>query len=444
MQQIRPVTTIRVYDGEGAGSRSVLSTVESLRNTISPQVQVAHLGPEELLAGVWQDGCLMLVMPGGADLPYCRQLNGRGNCLIREYVEAGNAYLGLCAGAYYACSFVEFALGTRLEVRGPRELAFFPGVAAGPVYPGFRYESEAGAHAARVTFRPPQKLSPNIISYTSQQRSAADRSPPADRGTLPTGEPLAASTGNTTEGTPPATPSAIRDWEQVEPWAAVAGSASETASAQDWHQGVLPSSESTLPPGWITCRDYTNGGPQFVPNADHADRSGLESMDPFSRGGCVEHSEGSPSWPAYEVLAVYPDKQNGLASVKCNIGAGVAVLVGTHPELDTKWLLAEPERVPAVEEALKPHSASAPQSSSNDGDRMQKSAREGECERVQSDREDAGLKAGGLGVSDVRGWVSDGSVREQLERSRAERRMFWIMLLQSAGLGSYILDTAQC
>ena len=25
----------------------------------------------------------MLVMPGGADLPYCKHLNGRGNDLIR-------------------------------------------------------------------------------------------------------------------------------------------------------------------------------------------------------------------------------------------------------------------------------------------------------------------------------------------------------------------------
>lgn len=25
----------------------------------------------------------MLVMPGGADLPYCKRLNGRGNALIK-------------------------------------------------------------------------------------------------------------------------------------------------------------------------------------------------------------------------------------------------------------------------------------------------------------------------------------------------------------------------
>ena len=46
-------------------------------------MQVAHMGPEELLAGEWTTSCLMLVMPGGADLPYCRQLNGLGNKIIR-------------------------------------------------------------------------------------------------------------------------------------------------------------------------------------------------------------------------------------------------------------------------------------------------------------------------------------------------------------------------
>ncbi len=42
----------------------------------------------------------------------------------------------------------------RLEVKGPRELAFFKGKAVGPVYSGFCYESEAGAHAAHIAFRP--------------------------------------------------------------------------------------------------------------------------------------------------------------------------------------------------------------------------------------------------------------------------------------------------
>ena len=48
---------------------------------------------------------------------------------------------------------------SRLEVKGSRELAFFKGKAVGPVYPGFCYESEAGAHAAPIAFRPqPHKM----------------------------------------------------------------------------------------------------------------------------------------------------------------------------------------------------------------------------------------------------------------------------------------------
>ena len=29
------------------------------------------------------------------------------------FVEAGGAYLGLCAGSYYACAEIEFELGTK-------------------------------------------------------------------------------------------------------------------------------------------------------------------------------------------------------------------------------------------------------------------------------------------------------------------------------------------
>ena len=38
---------------------------------------------------------------------------------------------------------------------GERELAFFPGVARGSAYPGFDYETEAGAVAAALLFQPP-------------------------------------------------------------------------------------------------------------------------------------------------------------------------------------------------------------------------------------------------------------------------------------------------
>lgn len=94
---------------------------------------VAFADADAIKSGVL-NGARLLVMPGGADLAYCEKLNGAGNAAIRAFVENGGAYLGLCAGAYYACRAIEWAVGTNQEITGPRELAFYPGMAVGPVY----------------------------------------------------------------------------------------------------------------------------------------------------------------------------------------------------------------------------------------------------------------------------------------------------------------------
>ena len=93
----------------------------------------------------------MLVMPGGADLPYCRTLNGAGNRRITQFVERGGAYFGFCAGGYYGSQRCEFEVGDKeMEVVGDRELAFFPGICRGCSFPGFVYHSEAGARAVEL------------------------------------------------------------------------------------------------------------------------------------------------------------------------------------------------------------------------------------------------------------------------------------------------------
>lgn len=73
----------------------------------------------------------MFVMPGGADLPYCRKLNGAGNRNIRDFVEQGGTYVGICAGAYYACRDIEFHKGRDDEICGPRDLALMNATAIG-------------------------------------------------------------------------------------------------------------------------------------------------------------------------------------------------------------------------------------------------------------------------------------------------------------------------
>lgn len=77
------------------------------------------------------EGADIFVMPGGADLPYCKKLNGMGNKNIRAFVENGGTYLGICAGAYYACKDIEYHKGRDDEICGPRELALIDATAIG-------------------------------------------------------------------------------------------------------------------------------------------------------------------------------------------------------------------------------------------------------------------------------------------------------------------------
>ena len=130
---------------------SVRHCLYSLRRLLSPNYAVITVTGDAIVKEPWSATCAMLVMPGGADLGYCRTLNGEGNRRITQFVERGGLYLGLCAGGYYGSKRCEFEVGHKqLEVIGDRELAFYPGTCRGCAFSGFVYHSEQGARAAEL------------------------------------------------------------------------------------------------------------------------------------------------------------------------------------------------------------------------------------------------------------------------------------------------------
>lgn len=83
-------------------------------------------------------------------MPYCQALGLEGAKIIESWVRSGGRYLGVCAGAYYAAEKIEFAVDNdEYKIVADRDLGFFAGVARGPVYSGFKYGTEEGAH--RIT-----------------------------------------------------------------------------------------------------------------------------------------------------------------------------------------------------------------------------------------------------------------------------------------------------
>ena len=116
-----------IYCDEGSSEISVQSLLLAVEQHL--QRPACPINAEQIIQGKLSDGCL-LVMPGGADLPYCKKLNGEGNRKIRHFIEQGGAYLGICAGAYYGCAELDF-IGLDYSVKGKRELALFDGIAKG-------------------------------------------------------------------------------------------------------------------------------------------------------------------------------------------------------------------------------------------------------------------------------------------------------------------------
>lgn len=146
---------VLVYAGRGTTAESVRHALELLRLVLLPFYAVVTVSEHALLNDPWMSKTAMLVVPGGADLPYCDVFNGSGNRRIANFVRGGGRYLGLCAGGYYALKRCEFEVGNPvMEVSGPRELGFFPGVCRGTVYGGFEYETHNGAVATTLAVNP--------------------------------------------------------------------------------------------------------------------------------------------------------------------------------------------------------------------------------------------------------------------------------------------------
>lgn len=144
---------IFIYSGPGVGKDSLLHTQSTLQRIFNTSHSIETILPTELIERNWEKDTALLVIPGGADIPYTHRLNGKGNSKIKAYVQNGGIFLGICAGSYFGGRKVEFALGTSLEVVGDRELSFFPGTVIGPTLAPYNYRNSSGSQSIRLKLK---------------------------------------------------------------------------------------------------------------------------------------------------------------------------------------------------------------------------------------------------------------------------------------------------
>ncbi len=162
------LSKVILYSGAGVSERSLIEIPDTMQSTFGDpkyKLHIESVGPEIFDSPNFGQDTSLLIIPGGADLPYVQDLQGKRNEAIRNYIMSGGRVLGLCAGAYYLSKYVEFDKGGPLEVEGSRELVCFPGTARGPVFGPYHVGSDEGGRAVGLIWTGPEKPPANLTTY---------------------------------------------------------------------------------------------------------------------------------------------------------------------------------------------------------------------------------------------------------------------------------------
>ena len=124
---------IYVFDGYGVDGRSLTDSLKRVTQK-DPGIEIRIITAAELkrMDRIDPDRVIAFFLPGGAKPQYDVQIGERCFALIRDYVEKGGSFYGICAGAYYASKEFEYRPGTPGYRRKKPGLEFFNGLARGP------------------------------------------------------------------------------------------------------------------------------------------------------------------------------------------------------------------------------------------------------------------------------------------------------------------------
>lgn len=145
----------RIYAaGESTSVMAIKRSLEQLNSATSSHcIQLVDSPDDFLEASARVEQHHRIFFPGGVCSQWDRVISKFALSSIQSSVRAGDDFVGICAGAYYACRHTcfNYAPGEYIQKERP-DLSFFKGTAYGPLYPG-NIPGEPGKSLALTTIR---------------------------------------------------------------------------------------------------------------------------------------------------------------------------------------------------------------------------------------------------------------------------------------------------
>jgi len=103
-----PVIKVAVYDDKGATGKGIPCVTEIMSKTAD--IKLTRLKGADIAAGGLK-GYDLVMFTGGSGSAEAAGLGEKGREEVRDFVRNGGGYVGICAGAYLACTGFEWGVG---------------------------------------------------------------------------------------------------------------------------------------------------------------------------------------------------------------------------------------------------------------------------------------------------------------------------------------------
>lgn len=125
---------IAIFNGPGVSRSSARQCACLMRMWAGPDAEVQPIYSEQLCNTDWEETLSILVFPGGRTRFWT--LGSEGERRVGRWVKTQQGrYLGICAGAYFACDEVLFRQQAAPAITPTHNVSLFGGIAEGPLFP---------------------------------------------------------------------------------------------------------------------------------------------------------------------------------------------------------------------------------------------------------------------------------------------------------------------